>query len=107
MIGTGELTAPHSSSALDFSGCLGSKKQAVAIDPSLVDSALNLLRRRESGKDGGGTISQGRSMKSCWMRGAKCRKIAQVPALSSCDSSNVCRSIRKDGKEEEEESDWA
>lgn len=98
-------SGPHSSGKAPFSGMWLLIQQVVAIDPSDIASARNLLRSRLRGRVGGGIKSQDRRTKSSGMRLEKCRRSVHVPTLESRVSSYVWRSIRR-GDGETDASEW-
>ena len=104
-MGTEAGSRPHSSVVVFLSGFRASKKHAVAIEPSYVDSVRNLSNTRESGNVFEGMKSQGRRTKSCLIRFAMWRRTAQVPTPNSAVSSYVWISTRRDGNDVVDESE--
>lgn len=80
-IGVAGLGVPQSSGNASFpSVCWGaSNQQAVAMDPSDVESVRNLFKSLERGNDGGVIKSQGSRMKSPLIRFEKCLSNVHVP----------------------------
>lgn len=86
-MGIGLGSGPHSSGKAPFSGVWLAIQQVVAIEPSDIASARNLLRSMLRGRVRGGIKSQGTRTKSSGMRLEKCRRSVHVPTLVSGDSS--------------------
>lgn len=102
-IGNGTGGGPHSSMNEPFSGVDEVNQKDVARESSARESTRNLLSRALSGTDGEGMISHGTITKSSGMRLENWRRRSHVPEFLSCDSSYVCRSIRR---VDEDISEW-
>ena len=77
------VSGPHSSRVASFPGRWLANQHAVAIDPSDIESVLNLFSSALRSREGGGMKSHGSRTKSSRMRLENCLSRVQVPTLAS------------------------